>query len=137
MPQSVTIRSRPEGFQTGEVKGIPAQGLEWDDGYRGFGREAIGAILRRQMDQDLLTELGALELGLRAPAGVRRGRRAAGLRPASRADRPHNPRLFCARTRPMGVFSDRTSIDRIHFAVFNHENRNQGVSTPLLLTQTF
>jgi hypothetical protein len=28
-------------------------------------------------------------------------------------------------------------MDRIHFAVFNHENRNQGVSTPLLLTQTF
>jgi transposase-like protein len=40
------------------------------------------------------------------------------------------------RTRPMGVFSDRTSMDRILFAVFNHENRNQGVSTPLLLTQT-
>ena len=41
------------------------------------------------------------------------------------------------RTRPMGVFSDRTSMDRILFAVFNRENRNQGVSTPLLLTQTF
>ena len=41
------------------------------------------------------------------------------------------------RIRPMGVFSDRTSMDRILFAVFNHENHNQGVSTPLLLTQTF
>jgi putative transposase len=41
------------------------------------------------------------------------------------------------RTRPMGVFSDRTSMDRILFAVFNHENQNQGLSTPLLLTQTF
>jgi putative transposase len=41
------------------------------------------------------------------------------------------------RTRPMGVFSDRTSMDRILFAVFSHENRNQGISTPLLLTQTF
>jgi len=41
------------------------------------------------------------------------------------------------RTRPMGVFSDRTSMDRILFAVFNHENRNQRVSTLLLLTQTF
>jgi putative transposase len=41
------------------------------------------------------------------------------------------------RTRPMGVFSDRTSMDRILFAVFSHENRNQGVSTPFLLTQTF
>jgi len=41
------------------------------------------------------------------------------------------------RTRPMGVFSDQTSMDRILFAVFNHQNRNQGVGTPLLLTQTF
>ena len=39
------------------------------------------------------------------------------------------------RTRPMGVFSDKTSMDRILYAVFTHENRNQGVSTPLLLTQ--
>jgi transposase-like protein len=38
------------------------------------------------------------------------------------------------RTRPMGVFADRTSMDRILFAVFTYENHNQGVSTPLLLT---
>ncbi len=37
----------------------------------------------------------------------------------------------------MGVFSDRTSMDRILFAVFSHENRNQGVSAPVPLTQTF
>jgi putative transposase len=41
------------------------------------------------------------------------------------------------RTRPMGVFSDRTSMDRILFAIFTHENRNQGVSAPFPLTQTF
>jgi transposase-like protein len=41
------------------------------------------------------------------------------------------------RTRPMGVFSDRTSMHRILFAIFTHENRNQGVSTPFPLTQTF
>ncbi len=40
------------------------------------------------------------------------------------------------RTRPLGVFSDRTSMDRILFAVFARENRNQGVSTPFLLIQT-
>jgi transposase-like protein len=39
------------------------------------------------------------------------------------------------RTRPMGVFSDRTSIDRILFAVFSYENRRQGAATPFLLTQ--
>ncbi len=41
------------------------------------------------------------------------------------------------RTRPMAVFSDKTSMDRILFAVFSHENRNQGVSTPFPLTQIF
>ncbi len=39
------------------------------------------------------------------------------------------------RTRPMGVFADRTSIERILFAVFTHENQNRGASTPFLLTQ--
>jgi putative transposase len=39
------------------------------------------------------------------------------------------------RTRPMGTFQDKTSMDRILFAVFSHENRSQGVSTPFLLTQ--
>jgi transposase-like protein len=38
------------------------------------------------------------------------------------------------RTRPMGVFQDRTSMDRILYAVFAHENLNQGVSSPLDLT---
>lgn len=39
------------------------------------------------------------------------------------------------RTRPMGTFSDRTSMDRILFAVFIDENRKEGVVTPFLLTQ--
>jgi transposase-like protein len=38
------------------------------------------------------------------------------------------------RTRPMGTFQDETSIDRILFAVFTHENKSQGLSTPFLLT---
>jgi putative transposase len=41
------------------------------------------------------------------------------------------------RTRPMGTFQDKTSMDRILFAVFTHENANQGVPTLFLLTQTF
>ena len=39
------------------------------------------------------------------------------------------------RTRPMGTFQDKTSMDRILFAVFTHENKSQGISTPFLLTQ--
>ena len=38
------------------------------------------------------------------------------------------------RTRPMGTFQDQTSMDRILFAVFTHENRNQGLATPFALT---
>jgi putative transposase len=41
------------------------------------------------------------------------------------------------RTRPMGTFQDRTSMERILFAVFMHENRNQGLAIPFALTQTF
>jgi putative transposase len=40
------------------------------------------------------------------------------------------------RTRPMGVFQDKTSMDRILFAVFTHENKMQGIPTLLALTQT-
>ena len=40
------------------------------------------------------------------------------------------------RTRLMGVFQDRTSMDRILFAVFVHENNAQGLPT-LSLTQSF
>jgi transposase-like protein len=40
------------------------------------------------------------------------------------------------RTRPMGTFSDRTSMERILFSVFTHENFKQRTATPfLLLTQ--
>ena len=38
------------------------------------------------------------------------------------------------RTRPMGTFQDRTSMDRILFAVFIHENKSQGISTPVSVT---
>ena len=33
------------------------------------------------------------------------------------------------RARPMGVFSDRTSMERILYAVFSYENLRQGVAT--------
>jgi len=37
------------------------------------------------------------------------------------------------RTRPRGVFQDRTSMDRNLFAVFAHENKMQGIPTLLAL----
>ena len=39
------------------------------------------------------------------------------------------------RTRPMGVFSDRTSIERILYAVFTYENKKQGTAATFLMTQ--
>jgi len=38
------------------------------------------------------------------------------------------------RTRPMGVFFDKASIERIIFAVFMHHNQQQGVAHPFPLT---
>ena len=38
------------------------------------------------------------------------------------------------RTRPMGTFQDRTSMDRVFFAVFMHQNKGQGTATPFSLT---
>ncbi len=38
------------------------------------------------------------------------------------------------RTRPTGTFRDRTSMDRILHAIFIHESRSRGISTPLSLT---
>jgi transposase-like protein len=40
------------------------------------------------------------------------------------------------RTRPMGVFSDRTSMERILFAVFTYENFKQGILSPFSLHDT-
>jgi putative transposase len=37
------------------------------------------------------------------------------------------------RTRPMGVFSDRTSMERILYAVFTHENLKEKTMTPFLI----
>jgi hypothetical protein len=39
------------------------------------------------------------------------------------------------RTRPMGTFQDRTSLERILFAVFMHAKRNQGLAIPIALTR--
>jgi putative transposase len=38
------------------------------------------------------------------------------------------------RTRPMGTFQDKTSMDRVLFAVFAHENKSQGTGAPFLVT---
>jgi Transposase, Mutator family len=88
-PQSETITSLPRALDL--VKGMPGQGLEWGEGYRGLGRRAIAAILSGQMGQaidepldrmaaldqadrrngsyrrHLLTELGEIELAVPRP----------------------------------------------------------------------
>ena len=41
------------------------------------------------------------------------------------------------RTRPMGVFADNTSMERILFAVFSYENYKEKTCTPFALTQNY
>jgi len=86
MPQAVTIRSLPRAFEL--VKAMQADGLEWGEGYRSLGRDAIAGILQEQMahpvdehldrmaaldqadrrngayQRHLLTELGEIELAV-------------------------------------------------------------------------
>ena len=86
MPQAVTIRSLPRAFEL--VKAMQMQGLEWGEGYRRLGRDAIAGILQDQMGRaidehldrmavldradrrngsyrrQLLTELGDIELAV-------------------------------------------------------------------------
>ena len=68
MPQSVTIRSLARAFEL--VKGMRSQGLEWGDGYRALGREAIGAILRYQMDQTIDEHLDRMAARLTSPTAA-------------------------------------------------------------------
>jgi hypothetical protein len=60
MPQAVTIRSLPKAFDF--VKAMQADGLEWGEGYRGLGRDAIAAILQSQMAQAIDNHLDRLAL---------------------------------------------------------------------------
>src|SRR5262249_23136232 len=86
MPRSVTVASLPKAFEL--VKSMQAQGLEWGEGYRALGRDAIAEVLRVQMNEaidehlermaaldvadrrngsyprHLLSELGAIELAM-------------------------------------------------------------------------
>ena len=73
MPQAVTIRSLPRAFEL--VKGMQAQGLEWGEGYRGLGREAIAAILHSQMAQAVdehLARMAVLDAADRRNGSYRR-----------------------------------------------------------------
>jgi transposase-like protein len=73
MPQAVTITSLPRAFEL--VKGMQAQGLEWGEGYRSLGRDALAAILHGQMSQAIdahLDRMAALDQADRRNGSYRR-----------------------------------------------------------------
>ena len=50
MPQrTATIESLPVAFEV--VKAMQADGLEWGEGYRPLGRQALAAIIEERMDE--------------------------------------------------------------------------------------
>ena len=51
MPQAVTIASLPRAFEL--VKSMQGQGLDWGEGYRALGRDALVGILQGQMAQSI------------------------------------------------------------------------------------
>jgi hypothetical protein len=188
---AATIASLPVAFEV--VKAMHADGLEWSEGFRPLGRQAIAEIIEQQMAQAIDGYLDQFEADDRAdrrnkvkkadqPAVKRAlhkvmnapnapAARTAARKVANRFEDKYPAAIACLRhdldelltcfryrseeqrrkirttnaierrfrevrrrTRPMGTFQDKTSMDRILFAVFTHENKSQGVSTPFLLT---
>ena len=68
MPQAVTIGSLPRAFEF--VKAMQGEGLEWGEGYRGLGRDAIAAILQGQMAQAVDEHLDRMALRDEAGCGT-------------------------------------------------------------------
>ena len=48
MPRLATIERLPDAFAM--VKAMRADGLEWGEGYRPLGRQALAEIIENQMD---------------------------------------------------------------------------------------
>ena len=108
MPQRVaTIESLAMVFAG--VKAVQAGGLEWSDGPHPLGRHR--ARRRRR-------------LGDRPP----QGRRLPAQRPRRSARLLALPTSF-----PSATFRDRTSMDRILFALFIHDNKSEGADNPFSL----
>ena len=148
MAQAVPIRSLPRAFEL--VKAMQGQGLEWGGGYRGPGRQAGLLAALPAADPALPVQRRWAHKMRNVLATVRRAKQPAvkadlqavmnarTLPQARSAARHRAPLSRGPATNPThGRLPDRTSMVRILFAVFHNENRNQGVSAPRLLTQTF
>ncbi len=68
MPRLATIERLPEAFAM--VKAMQACGLEWGEGYRPLGRQALAAIIEGRMDEAV--EHGTLHPGPRNRAILER-----------------------------------------------------------------
>ena len=69
MPQrAATIESLPEAFAV--VKAMQADGLDWDEGYRPQGRQALAEIIEGRMAEDVDRWRDGVVLGRRTGAGA-------------------------------------------------------------------
>jgi transposase-like protein len=59
MPHMATIESLPMAFEI--VKAIQAEGLDWGEGYRPLGRQAVAEIIEEQMARAIDAHLDQLD----------------------------------------------------------------------------
>ena len=59
MPHKATIESLPRAFEM--VKAMQADGLDWGEGYRPLGRQALTEIIEQQMAKAVEAHLEQLE----------------------------------------------------------------------------
>ena len=107
------------------VKQMQAGGLEWGEGYRPLGRRTVAEIIEGRMPAQRSRRPAHL-LHYKTLAERKQ------VRTTNAIERRF--RVVRRRTRPMGTFQDRTSMDRILFAIFTHQNKRQGIATPFPLT---
>jgi transposase-like protein len=105
MPRTATIESLAVAFAM--MKAMRADGLEWGGNYRLATRRLLTCLRYESLEERKM--MRATNAAERRPREVRR------------------------RTRSMGTFQDRTSMERILFALFTHENHRQGLATPFPL----
>jgi len=144
MPQAATTKSLARAFRM--MKAMQAQGIEWGEDYRRVGALALKDILEGRMAAGIdchPEEMAARRFADRwhepYPKAVDCLRadldelltcfryKTLEERKAVRTTNAIERRFreVRRRTRPMGVFQDRTSMDRILFAVFTHETQTR------------
>lgn len=130
MTQSYVIRSLPQAYEVIKQMNLSPG---WGSDYRSAAREALVEILEDWMNASSTVICGRWGGRCRIAAffWIKDPNLWPQIRTTNAIERKF--REVRRRTRPMRVFSDRTSMERILYAVFAFENLKEKTWTPFLM----